>query len=293
MYPGKYAARQPDHPAVIMAQTGAVLTYGELEARSNRLAHLLRARGLHRLDHYAIFMENNAHYVECCSAGTRTGLYYTCVNSFLTPEELAYILNNSESKILITSEAKRGVALAALKSCLKVELCLIGDGEGERERCKTSIRRPRGFPRRRSPTRAWASPCSLFRHHGQAERNFAAAPAAAAFPAFPALRLSRQALALPRRRDLSLAGAALSFGAAGGGQPHHRPRRHRNHHGDLRRRALSRADPALPGTHSQLVPTMFSRMLKLPEAVRRRYDLSSLETAVHAAAPCPVQVKER
>ena len=107
MYPGKHAASQPDHPAVIMAQTGEVMTYGELEARSNRLAHLLRARGLNRLDHYAIFMENNAHYVACCSAGARTGIYYTCVNSFLTPEELAYIINNSESQILITSEAKR------------------------------------------------------------------------------------------------------------------------------------------------------------------------------------------
>jgi long-chain acyl-CoA synthetase len=46
-------------------------------------------------------------------------------------------------------------------------------------------------------------------------------------------------------------------------------------------------------THTQLVPTMFSRMLKLPEAVRKRYDLSSLQIAVHAAAPCPVQVKEQ
>jgi long-chain acyl-CoA synthetase len=52
------------------------------------LQHLLRARGLCRLDHYAIFMENNARYLECCAAGVRAGLYYTCVNSFLTPNEL-------------------------------------------------------------------------------------------------------------------------------------------------------------------------------------------------------------
>src|SRR5258708_33718154 len=45
-------------------------------------------------------------------------------------------------------------------------------------------------------------------------------------------------------------------------------------------------------THSQLVPTMFSRMLKLPEAARRRHDLSSLEIAIHAAAPCPAAVKD-
>ena len=60
MYPGKHAARRPDHPAFIMAKTGEAVTYAELEARSNRLAHLFRARGLKRLDHYAIFMENNA-----------------------------------------------------------------------------------------------------------------------------------------------------------------------------------------------------------------------------------------
>ena len=90
-----------------MAQTGASVSYAELEVRTNRLAHLLRANGLRRLDHYAIFMENNARYIESCGAGERSGLYYTCVNSHLTPDELAFILNNSKSKVLITSEAKR------------------------------------------------------------------------------------------------------------------------------------------------------------------------------------------
>ena len=72
-----------------MAETGEAVTYAEPERRSNSLAHLLRARGLRRLDHYAIFMENNARYIECCAAGIRSGLYFTCVNSYLTPEELA------------------------------------------------------------------------------------------------------------------------------------------------------------------------------------------------------------
>ena len=84
MYPGLHAAAHPGSPAFIMAGSGEVVTYGELEARSNRLAHLLRSLGLNRLDHYAIFMENNARFIECCSAGSRAGLYYTCVNSFLT-----------------------------------------------------------------------------------------------------------------------------------------------------------------------------------------------------------------
>src|SRR5579863_9183068 len=114
MYPGEHAGLRPNQPAIIMAGSGEVLTYGELERRSNRLAHLLRAKGLRRLDHYAVFMENNARYVECCAAGERAGLYYTCINSYLTPDEVAYIVNNSESKILITSQAKCTVALAAM-----------------------------------------------------------------------------------------------------------------------------------------------------------------------------------
>ena len=114
MYPGKYAAQHPDRPAFIMASTGEAVSYREFEARSNRLAHLLRAQGLKRLDHYAIFMENNNRFLEACSAGYRAGLYFTCINSFLTAEELAYIVNNSESQLLITSKAKLAVAQAAL-----------------------------------------------------------------------------------------------------------------------------------------------------------------------------------
>ena len=115
MYPGQYARSRADQPAVVMAASGEAISYGELEARSNRLAHLLRSAGLKRLDHYAIFMENHPRFVECCAAGERAGLYYTCVNSYLTADELAYIVNNSLSRVLITSQAKRDVALAALR----------------------------------------------------------------------------------------------------------------------------------------------------------------------------------
>src|SRR5580692_8464383 len=117
-----------------MASSGEAVTYAELEARCNRLAHLLRKLGLKRLDHYAIFMENNSHYLEACGAGERSGLYYTCVNSYLTPGELAYIVNNSCSRILITSVAKLDVAREALKECPKIELCIVADGADESER---------------------------------------------------------------------------------------------------------------------------------------------------------------
>src|SRR3984893_12648503 len=131
MYTGKHAHLRPLQPAFIMATSGEIVTYAELDARCNRLAHLLRAYGLKRLDHYAVFMENNGRYLEACGAGERSGLYYTCVNSYLTASELAYILNNSQSRILITSLAKLAVAREALKECPKVELCIVADGPAE------------------------------------------------------------------------------------------------------------------------------------------------------------------
>src|SRR5664279_6490957 len=134
MYTGKHAFLRPLQPAFIMAGSGEAVSYRELEARSNRLAHLFRRRGLKRLDHYAIFMENNSRYLEACGAGERSGLYYTCVNSYLTASELAYIVGNSESRVLITSAAKLDIAREALRQCPKVELCIVADGPGESDR---------------------------------------------------------------------------------------------------------------------------------------------------------------
>ena len=293
MYPGKHAASQPDHPAVIMAQTGEVMTYGELEARSNRLAHLLRARGLNRLDHYAIFMENNAHYVACCSAGARTGIYYTCVNSFLTPEELAYIINNSESRILITSEAKRCVAAAALKSCPKIELCLIVDGEGDGERVQNLDAAISGFPV--TPVADESLGTAMLYSSGTTGRPKGILRPLPVQPPSQQLPLYAFLDKLWRYREgmIYLSPAPLYHSA-----PQAAVSLTIDRGGTAIIMETFDAEPYLQlvqryrVTHSQLVPTMFSRMLKLPEAVRRRYDLSSLETAVHAAAPCPVQVKE-
>lgn len=78
MYTGHHARLRPLQPAFIMAATGETVSYRELDARSNRLAHLFRRHGLKRLDHYSIFMENNSRYLEACGAGERSGLYYTC-----------------------------------------------------------------------------------------------------------------------------------------------------------------------------------------------------------------------
>ena len=147
MYTGKHARLRPLQPAFIMAASGEAVTYRELEARCNRLAHLFRNRGLKRLDHYAIFMENNSRYLEACGAGERSGLYFTCVNSYLTAAELAYILTNSQSRILVTSSAKLDVAREALKECPKVELCIVADGEGESDRIVGLQQATSGLPK--------------------------------------------------------------------------------------------------------------------------------------------------
>ena len=118
MFPAQYASSHPERPAVIMATSGDTITYAELEARSNRLAHLLRAQGLKRLDHYSVFMENHIKYFEACVAGERSGLYCTCINSYLKADEVAYILQNSESQVLITSPAQLEVAKAAMRIAL-------------------------------------------------------------------------------------------------------------------------------------------------------------------------------
>ena len=128
MYPGTYATRHPDRAAFVMASTGAAVSYREFEERSNRLAHLLRSYGLQPLDHIAVFMENNDRYLEVCGAGARTGVYYTPVNSYLTAEEIAYIVDNSESKVLITSQPKRDVAIAAAAMCPRLtHILVVGD----------------------------------------------------------------------------------------------------------------------------------------------------------------------
>ncbi|MCB1647875.1 MAG: AMP-binding protein, partial [Pseudomonadales bacterium] len=129
MHAGKYADINPDRPAFVMASTGESVSYREYDNRTNQLAHLLRTFGLKRLDHYAIFMENNDRYLEACGAGERSGLYYTCINSYLKADELAYILNNSESKVVITSIDKAAIVLEAMEDSPNITHCLVVGGE--------------------------------------------------------------------------------------------------------------------------------------------------------------------
>ena len=292
MYPGHHAVQRADQPAIVMGRSGETITYRELEARSNRLAHLLRAIGLERLDHYAIFMENHPRFIECCAAGERSGLYYTAVNSFLTAAELTYIVNNSQSKVLIASQAKREIALAALSDCPKVELCLIVDGPSAGSRVRNFSEATAELPA--TPIGDESLGAAMLYSSGTTGRPKGVLRPLPNQP--PTEPLSALAARLNvwsfREGQVYLSPAPLYHSAplAGVG-------------GTIRRggtvvvmerfaeeRFLELVEQHHV-THTQLVPTMFSRMLKLPEAVRRAYDLSSLEVAIHAAAPCPIPVK--
>lgn len=304
MYPGRFATEHADRPVFIMTVSGESVTYCDYEARINRLAHLLRAEGLCRLDHYSIFMENNCRYLEACGAGERSGLYYTCVNSFLTPEELAYILGNSESQVLITSLAKLDVAAEAIRLSPRVRRCLVVDGGNDArlvaaERANPSCR----FSDFVAATQAFADTPIADEYLGVGmlySSGTTGRPKGILRP-LPELKPSEslplfaflvglwryevgQIYLSPAPLYHSAPQAAVGLTIRMGGTAVIMERFDPEHYLALVEKHRM--------THSQLVPTMFSRMLKLPDDLRSRYDLSSLKVAVHAAAPCPVQVKE-
>ena len=298
MYPGVQAQAHPDRVAFVMASTGESITYRELNQRSNKMAHLLRARGLKRLDHFSVFMENNNRYLEVCAAGDRTGLYYTCINSYLKAEELAYILNNSESQLLVTSTKCFEVARLALPSCPRVTLCLVVDGvdledwvgTAEIRNYETAI-----ADLSASPVADESLGAAMLYSSGTTGRPkgvLRPLPDAPPKEMIPLLHLvnklwrceesMRYLSPAPLYHAAPLANVALVIRNGGTAviMEHFDPNQY-----------LALVEK-YGITHSQLVPTMFSRMLKLPMEVRKGYDLSSLKIAIHAAAPCPPQVKE-
>jgi long-chain acyl-CoA synthetase len=300
MYPGDYAKQHPDRPAFIMAETGESVTYRDFEARANALAHLLVANGIEPVGHFSIFMENNNRYLESCSAGERTGAYYTCINSYLTAEEVAYVINNSESTVLISSAARRDVALAALEDCPNVTLALLVDCPDDHGTevggatiwdfaSAVAVHPTEPIANERLGTPMLYSSGTTGRPKGIVRPlpDLAPSDSLELFTFLKALWRYREDMIYLSPAPLyhSAPQAAVGLTLRMGGTVV----------------VMERFDPVEylrhieehQVTHSQLVPTMFSRMLKMPEADRTRFDLSSLEIAVHAAAPCPVQVKEQ
>jgi long-chain acyl-CoA synthetase len=277
-----------------MAGSGEVVTFAAYEAAANRVAHLLRDSGLHRRDHVAIFMDNDHRMLMCEGGAERTGLYYTCVNSYLSVEEVAYIVNDSESRVVMTSAAKAEVAYQLPALCPNVERWLIAGLEGVQGPFESWEEAIAGYPADPVPDEELGTPMPYSSGTTGRPKGILR-PLPDGGPADNLQLIDGLKLLWRFREGMTYLSPAPLYHAA--------PQT--SVAISLRLGAtvvvMEHFDAAnyleLIGryrvTHSQVVPTMFSRLLKLPAEVRAGADVSSLEVVVHAAAPCPVPVKEQ
>ncbi len=282
-----------DKPAIVMYPSGTVVTFDELEARANRLAHLFRQHGLVEGDAVAILMENNEHIHAVMWAARRSGLYYVPINTHLTAAETAYIIDNSNAKAIVGSAAMRktlenlapelpaglpGLLLIAdddldgwqrYPECVADQPATPIDDEIEGDLLQYSsgtTGRPKGIKRELPHLPPPEVPGMM-----SALVGFWMDPDAVYLSPAPLYHTA------PSVWSMQVQGAGITtvvlekFDAEG----------------TLDAIAKHRV------THGQFVPVMFTRMLKLPEAVRNSYDVSSLKRVMHAAAPCPVEIKKQ
>jgi long-chain acyl-CoA synthetase len=291
LHPSHHAGARPDKPAIVMAGSGEIITYRELEDRSNQGAQLFRSLGLQRGDSIALYLENHPRYFEICWAAQRAGLYFTCISSSLTASEVEYIVRDCGAKLFLSSRAKAdeadklGPKLADLRlfcvdgahgaygdfCAARAEMAAtpIADPSAGRDMLYSSgtTGRPKGvkFALGDEAFDADTPLAALVRGlYGLDEQTFYLSPA----PLYHAAPL-RFCMSVNR-----MGGTVI---------------------------VMEKFDPEtalrLIETHrvtaSQWVPTHFVRMLKLSEETRSKYDLSSLKCAIHAAAPCPIETKRR
>jgi acyl-CoA synthetase (AMP-forming)/AMP-acid ligase II len=291
-HPKEMVEEKPDKPAYIMASTGEVVTRLQAEQRANQCARMLRSLGLKPGDHISIFMENNRQFLEICLAAGRIGLFYTAISTHLTLSEVKYIINNSGAKAFFTSTAMKSVASELIgKIPEKVARFMVGGLKEGFESYEEKVRwfpvepladpvtgrdmlyssgttgRPKGVKTQLEDIPYGELPPStlglilLFGFHEEAV-YLSPAPLYHAAPlrfVLMTIRCGGTAVIMDRFDALSSLELIAQYKV----------------------------------THSQWVPTMFIRMLRLPEAVRNRYDLSSHQVAIHAAAPIAVQVKQQ
>ena len=293
--PARHAQQTPDAPALVMAATGETVTYADLDDRSRRLAGALRARGIGAGDHVAVLMENNRPFLEVAWAAQRSGLWYTAINSHLRPGEVQYVLDDCGAVALVASEAMGEVVAGLDLSRIPVRVSAVGDlpgfdryddvlsgaepgprdGETEgREMLYSSgtTGRPKGV-RKELPGTPFGDPAAtpVLLARALAMQGRGTGPGSVYLCPAPLYHSAPLVYSMSMQR----LGATVVV--------------------------MERFDPRLclelierhRVTHAQFVPTMFVRLLALPEAERERYDLSSLQFVVHAAAPCPVPVKRQ
>jgi long-chain acyl-CoA synthetase len=292
MHPSIHAVRTPDKPAYIMAGSGEVVTYRQLDDRSNQVAQYLRSLGLRAGDTLGLFLDNGPRFLEICWGAHRAGLIYTAIAFRATAEEAAYILNDSAARMCLVSASKAPLAGELRRLSPKVDRWASVDGPidgmvaweggtasmparrivdeqagGDMLYSSGTTGRPKGIKTApvgddiETPPVLLASTRIIYGFDEDAV-YLSTAPLYHAGPLRVAMVIQR------------LGGTCIfmeHFGAEAALQ------------------LISRYKV----THSQWVPTMFVRMLKLPPGVRAKYDVSSLKVAIHGAAPCAIPVKEQ
>jgi long-chain acyl-CoA synthetase len=293
MYPGVFAKSHPDKPAVVMGRSGSQLTYRELDDASAKLAQLLFARGLRSGDKVAVLAENHPIFYESYWAAVRSGLYLTTINRYLSPEEAAYIVNDSGSKALITTSAMKATAVPLLNLIDQCSIRLMVDeSEPGFERYEEVVDlypsdplddQPRGDVMLYS-SGTTGRPKGIERPLQGKQIDD---------PTSPGMGLTLEMLFGMDESSIYLCPAPL-YHAAGlqwssgthelGGTVVVMER--------FDAEEFLKVVERERVTHTQVVPTMLVRIMKLPDEVRLKYDISSLKLVVHAAAPCPIEVKK-
>ena len=246
LHPCIHARTHPDKPACVIAASGEVITYRQLDERSNQGAHLLRSLGLERGDVVALFMENHPRYLDIAWASQRSGLYWVCISSKLTAPEVEYIVNDCGAKVFITSPAmgEVGRRLASLLS--GIHLYMVGDGAVRRiDHGSKSARRCRS-----PPIEDESSGADMLYSSGTTGRPKGvkfALPSEADRSPDDARAAREQDLRSVCRFGVPVAGAALSRSAAALVHDDAASRRHRRHDGSVRSGAGAVADRATSG----------------------------------------------
>lgn len=293
-YPGAFAATTPDKVALVLAGSGETMTYRELNDRSNRLAQLFHGEGLREGDHISMWAENVLDYFVTYWAAIRSGLYITPVNRFLSAEEGGYILNDSGSSALIATATYRDVATAALQHAPGCTINLmVGGSDDTFGDFDDALAAFPAEPLEREPLGAFMGYSSGTTGQPKGIKRPLLGVTLQDAPAPPTSSFARM-LGGMDDSTVYLCPAPLYHAAplawtAGiqemGGTAV----------------IMEKFDPQLflqyveqyQVTATQVVPTMFVRMLKLDETDRNARDLSSLNFCIHAAAPCPVPVKQQ
>jgi acyl-CoA synthetase (AMP-forming)/AMP-acid ligase II len=292
LYPATYAATQPAKRAFIVAETGAAVTYAELDRRSVQLSRVLRARGCRPGDRIAILLDNHLRFAEVCWAANRSGLHYVPVNTRLTAPEVEFIVNDSGALAVITSAGQRARVEPLRSRCPSVTTWLMAeevvDGfepyeddigaehatplPDETEGAvmlysSGTTGRPKGILR---PLTGLPPGSTILGHDTRVSNAYDLDGDSVVFipsPLYHSMGVHRLMMAQ------SLGATVVTM-------------RKFDAEGALRAVETYRV------THAGWVPTMFVRMLRLDPAVRSRYDLSSMIAASVGSGPCPDWVKQ-